>query len=213
MLEHFIEVFSLLIVIIDPPGLLPVFLGLTQNKSLSEQRKIALKSCLVGFTVLITFTLSGDFILDKLGISEPAFRIAGALLMLLTAIDMVMAHHFGVSHPTAAEEAEAHNRPDISVFPLGMPLIAGPGGMASVILLMRKVEGQHWLELNVVAALCLVMVLTYLTLWFATPLSRFLGTTGANVLTRIFGIILAALAIQFIINGINDLMVVPFMKS
>jgi multiple antibiotic resistance protein len=213
MLEHFLEVLSILFVIIDPPGLIPVFLGLTQHQSLAYKRLIAFKACAVAFIVLMIFTFLGDVILDKLRISEPAFRIAGGLLLLLTSIDMVVAHHLGFSAPTADEEAEARNRSDISVFPLGIPLIAGPGGMVSVIMLMRKIEGNHWLELNIVVAISLVIIVTYLCLLFATPISRLIGTTGANVLTRIFGIILAALAIQFIINGFNDLMVVPFFKD
>ncbi len=213
MLEYFLEVFSVLFVIIDPPGIVPIFLGLAQNKPLTERHKIALKSCGVAFAVLIMFTVLGDFILDKLGISEPAFRIAGAILLLLTAIDMVMAHQLGFSSQTVAEKAETRDRNDVSVFPLAIPLIAGPGGMVSVIVLMRKIEGDHFKEMTIIAALTAVIIITYLSLRFADPIGRLLGTTGANVLTRIFGIILSALAIQFIINGINDLMLTPFMKT
>lgn len=212
-MQHFIEVFSILFVIIDPPGIMPIFLGLTGNKSSAAKRKIALKACSVAFIILLIFATCGDFILNKLHISEPAFRIAGGILLLLTAIDMVTAHHFGFSaSTTTAEDAEAHHKNDISIFPLAIPLIAGPGGMVSVIMLMRKVEGQTLLQFNTIMGLIFTLIVMYIFLIFSQQISRLIGITGANVLTRIFGIILAALAVQFIAIGLNDMMLIPFLK-
>ena len=212
-MHYFIEVFSILFVIIDPPGIMPIFLGLTGNKSTLAKRKIALKACSVALVILLIFATCGDFILDQLHITEPAFRIAGGILLLLTAIDMVTVRHFGFSAATTdAEDDEAHHKNDISIFPLAIPLIAGPGGMVSVIMVMRKVEGHKLLQFNVIIGLVFTLIVMYLFLIFSQPISRLIGITGANVLTRIFGIILAALAVQFISIGINDMMLVPFLK-
>ena len=213
IIDCFMTAFSVLIFIIDPPGLIPIYLGLTQRYTLSKKRKIALKAAVIGFSVLLLFAILGDFILDRLNISGPAFRIAGGILLLLTAIDMVVAHHLGFNVETSEPATDSQPKHDVAVFPLGIPLIAGPGSIVSIVMLMRQVDTHRLLEISIIAALLSVVVITYLFLLFSTSISRLIGTTGANVLTRIFGIILAALAIQYIINGINDLLLVPLFKS
>lgn len=203
MIEFLSGAFITLFVIIDPIGVVPVFVALTKGDSEEQKRAIALRATIISAIVLMTFAFIGDFILDTLKISEPSFRIAGGVLLLLTAIDMVVAKHSGISSATVAEQEEAKQRQDISVFPLAIPLIAGPGGLVSIVILMREVEKSFLTQLSLMGVLMVVVALTYICLVLSGAISRFLGVTGANVLGRVFGIILAALAIQFVIDGLK----------
>ena len=213
-LSYFTEVFSLLFVIIDPPGIIPIFLALTHDKSYAFKRRVALRACLVALIILVIFGMCGDFILDQLHISEPAFRIAGGILLLLTAIDMVTAHHLGFSTAINSDDQDSiQQKNDISIFPLAIPLIAGPGSMVSIIILMRKAEYDYSSQFTIFLSLTATLAVMYLFLISSTRISHLIGTTGANVLTRIFGIILAAIAVQFITVGINDMMIIPFLKT
>jgi multiple antibiotic resistance protein len=161
---------------------------------------------MIATILLLTFAFIGDKLLDTMGISEPAFRIAGGFLLLLAAIEMVIAKTSGIRSTTGDEQAEAAQREDISVFPLAIPLIAGPGGMTSVVVLMRQAEGISFLaEIGVIIILIVVLLITYLSLLVSDRIVKILGVTGTNVLTRVFGIILAALAIQNIIIGVTSI--------
>jgi multiple antibiotic resistance protein len=195
--------FITLLVIVDPFAVLPVFINLMANESKSDRIKTARKATLIATFLVLIFAFLGDKLLDVMGISEPAFRIAGGFLLLLVAIDMVVAANDGIRQPTGDETREATKRQDVSVFPLAIPLIAGPGALVSVVVLMRQAEthGSAW-QVSVIIIVAIVMAITYLTLRMSSQLMRILGVTGANVLTRVFGIILASLAVQNIINGI-----------
>lgn len=197
------QAFVTLIVVIDPFAVVPMFVSLTRNDSLVNKRKTALKATIIATILLLSFAFVGDKLLDALSISEPAFRIAGGFLLLLAAIEMVVARASGMRSTTGDEKEEATHRDDISVFPLAIPLIAGPGALTCVVVLMRQAE-----EISLMASLCVVLILicvllfNYLCLLVSDPVMKVFGITGTNVMTRVFGIILAALAVQNIINGI-----------
>lgn len=197
------QAFVTLFVIIDPIAILPMFIALTRNETVSYKRRTALKASVIATILLLIFAFVGDKLLDAMGISEPAFRIAGGFLLLLAAIEMVVAKTSGIRSTTGDETAEAAHRGDISVFPLAIPLLAGPGGMTSIVVLMRQAEGMGFLaELGVIIILIVILLIAYLSLLLSDRIVKILGVTGTNVLTRVFGIILAALAVQNIINGI-----------
>lgn len=193
-----------LFVIIDPFAVVPMFVSLTRNDTIASKRKTASKSTFIAAILLLSFAFLGDKLLDAMSISEPAFRIAGGFLLLLAAIEMVVARASGIRTTTGDEAEEAAHRDDISVFPLAIPLIAGPGALTSIVVLMRQAEVMgRTAEVGVVLVLIGVLLFTYFSLLIGDRLMKILGVTGTNVLTRVFGIILAALAVQNMINGIT----------
>lgn len=187
---------------IGPADLAVVFLALTRDTSAPERRRFALRGVLIGGLILLFFALFGDPILALFGISLPALRTAGGVLLLLIAIDMVFARSSGGTSTTTEEDIEARERADISVFPLATPLIAGPGAISAVILLIAGTEGDYLKDAAVVAGLLAILLLTYVMLRLAIPIQRLLGLTGAHVVSRIVGVLLSALAVQFIFDGI-----------
>lgn len=205
MQEFLWQAFVTLFVIIDPFAVIPVFVALTLTSTTEKKRHIALKSSIIATILLLSFAFIGDTLLDAMDISEPAFRIAGGFLLLLAAVDMVVANSSGGFHSTTKDEAEeTSHRDDISVFPLAIPLIAGPGALTSVVVLMRQAEAMsHTAEVGVILILILILAITYASLLIGDRVMKVLGVTGTNVLTRVFGIILAALAVQNMINGIK----------
>jgi multiple antibiotic resistance protein len=195
--------FVTLLVIIDPFAVVPMFVSLTRNETTAYKRRTALKATVIATVLLLIFAFVGDKLLDAMSISEPAFRIAGGFLLLLAAIEMVVAKPSGIRSTTGDETEEAIHRDDISVFPLAIPLIAGPGALTSVVVLMRQAEQISFMtSAGVIGLLILVLLITYVSLLVGDRLMNILGVTGTNVLTRVFGIILAALATQSMINGI-----------
>ena len=192
-----------LLVTIDPIGVAPMFAGLTSAHTPAERRRMALRGVSIAAGVLVGFALIGEFLLGALGIELAAFRIAGGVLLLLLSIDMVMVRHSGLRTTTESEERESGQRADISVFPLAIPLVAGPGAMTSVVLLMSAAQGDFAFGALVIGELVFVLVLTLLALLGAGQVMRCLGITGVNVVTRVSGLLLAALAIQFVIDGVR----------
>jgi multiple antibiotic resistance protein len=188
-----------LFVVIDPVGLVPVFLSLASARSASAQAGIARRAVLVAGTVLLSFAVAGGPVLAYLGISFSALRIAGGILLFRIAVDMVFAQF---RRETPEEEAEARAKEDISVFPLAIPLIAGPGALASILILGSEARGEPSLFALVLAAAAAVLLVAYLFLRVATRLGRLLGQTGINVVTRVLGLILAALAVQYVADGL-----------
>ena len=203
MLTTIFESFIILFVVIDPIGLAPMFAALTYGDSEAYKRRMALKGTALAALVLFVFMLAGSGLLKALGISLPAFRIAGGILLFLLAIDMVFARHSGLRSTTASEQQEAEQKKDIAVFPLAIPLIAGPGAITTLLLMTGP--GQDSIaRLALVSAVLLgVLLLTLMSLLFAGRLMAWLGETGANVVTRVLGIVLAALAMQFVLDGMN----------
>lgn len=202
MFEILFNTFLILFVVIDPVGLAPIFAGLTHGESADYRRRMAFKGTALAAVVLVVFTLLGDRLLGVLGIGLPAFRIAGGVLLFLLAIDMVFARHSGVRAPTQREQVEAESRKDISVFPLAIPLIAGPGAITTVLLTASGGRASATMIAAVLIMLGVVLALTLLSLLLSTRIMKLLGETGTNVVGRVFGIVLAALAVQYILDGL-----------
>jgi multiple antibiotic resistance protein len=194
--------FVTLFVIIDPIALVPLFIPLTQGMDARQRRRIALRACLVATGVLTVFGLVGDGLLTLIGISIPAFRIAGGILLFLTALDMLFERRTRRREDKTQPDTTQHHD-DPSVFPLAIPLIAGPGAIASMILLIGQGGGGWQATLAVHAVMIAVMGLAFVMFLLASPMERALGRTGTLVVTRLLGMLLAALAVQFIIDGIK----------
>ncbi|WP_145103172.1 MarC family protein [Cereibacter sediminicola] len=191
--------FATLFVVVDPLGLVPLFIALTPGMTREQRRAIGLRACFVAVGILTTFGLLGEAVLGFIGISMPAFRIAGGILLFLTALDMLFERRTQRREGQTAAEPHDH---DPSVFPLAIPLIAGPGAIASMILLVGAADG--WQGVLAVHLVMLVTVASAFVLFLvAGPLERLLGRTGTLVITRLLGMLLAALSVQFVIDGIR----------
>jgi multiple antibiotic resistance protein len=202
MIEQLIKFFVVFFVVVDPISLMPLFAGLTEGAAGPYAKKMACKGALIALSICVLFALGGAKFLDIMGISLSAFRIAGGTLLFLIALEMVFGRTSGTKS-TNDEEKEAKTREDISVFPLAFPFIAGPGALATILLTAGELRSSPLLFAGFLAVVTLVMVLCWV-LMLATPqLMRVLGVTGASVMSRLSGVILAALAVQFIIDGIR----------
>lgn len=200
-LENLINLFVVLFVVIDPIGLAPIFGALTRGGSVTYRRQMAVKAILLASGILFLFAFAGDWLLQALGISVPAFRIAGGLLLFLVAIDMVFARQSGLRSTTVREQEEARFKEDISVFPLAFPLLAGPGSLTTVLLYVGETSGDTLAFWALLGVLAFVLGLAFIALMLAGRLMALLGETGANVVDRLLGVILSALAVQFVIEG------------
>lgn len=201
MTELFISALATLFVVIDPPGCAPIYSSLTAGASAQQRRSMAIRSVLVAAAVLLFFAFLGKGMLAALGISLDAFRIAGGILLFLIASEMVFEKRTERRN-SRAQEVASKEIEDVSVFPMAIPMLAGPGSIASVMLLTSQANG--WAERSVVlAALGIVLALTLLALLTAGPLMRLLGEKIEAMITRLLGVILAALAAQYVIDGIR----------
>jgi multiple antibiotic resistance protein len=197
----FVSAFVTLLVVIDPPGCAPIFASVTAGTTAQHRRAMALRSVAIASGILIFFALLGEDLLSALGISLSAFRIAGGIMLFLIAIDMVFEKRTE-RRENRAEEVVASEPEDISVFPMAIPMIAGPGSIASIMLLMARSEGLV-ASLVVLGALAATLILTLLCLLLAGPLMRLLGHRMEAMITRLLGVLLAALAAQFVIDGLQ----------
>lgn len=200
MFEFVFNAFVTLLVVVDPLGLAPIFAALTRGFSERQKRESAIRGTVLGAVILLVFALVGNALLGALGIGLPAFRIAGGILLFLLALDMIFARPSGMRSSTVREQEEESYQHDISVFPLAIPLVAGPGGITTVLLYTGGGPTQLALFLVV---LLVVLLLTLICLLLAPRVMRLFGETGANVLSRVLGVLLAALAVQFVIDGIR----------
>lgn len=198
MLDILVPAFVTLFVIIDPIGLAPLFIALTHGMTPDERERVGRRALILSFVLLAAFGVFGERLLTAIGISLPAFRISGGLLLFLTALDMLFERR------TDRRERKAGEAPsDPSVFPLAMPLIAGPGALTTMILLTsRHSDPASLVGINLV--MLAVLLLTYLAFRLSRVFARALGHTGILVLTRLFGILLAALSVQFVLDGLRD---------
>jgi len=201
-LPALIAAFTTLFIIIDPPGLAPLFVALTQGMTIAQRRTIALRACIIAGALMLAFLFIGEALLGFVGISMPAFRIAGGILLFLTALEMLFQKRQARREDNAAEGAAEHHD-DPSVFPLALPLIVGPGAITTIILLAGQAKSA--IDFAAIAGVMFtVLMLVFAALMVAIPLDRILGKTGINILTRLLGMLLAALAIQFILDGIGQ---------
>lgn len=202
LFETALVAFTTFFATIMPFDIAALFAALTPRNTGRERRRMALKGTVIAAVILLFFVLLGDKVFGVFGITMPALRTAGGILLLLIAIDMVFARHSGGTTTTSDENAEARASDDISVFPLATPLIAGPGTIGAATLMSTKAEGDALQIGAVIAALFAVLVLTLISMLMATQLQRLLGVTGLQVISRVIGVILSALAVQFIFDGI-----------
>ena len=201
-LDLLINAFVTLLVVVDPVSLVPIFGALTQGETEAERRRIAFRGVAIAAAVLVIFTLVGNALLSVLGISLSAFRIAGGVLLFFLAIDMVLVRDSGLRSTTVREQAEAAQRQDISVFPLAIPLIGGPGAITTMLLLNGR-SSDLWVTFALLGVLMLVLALSLLSLLLTGRLMRLIGVTGSGVVSRVLGVLLAALAVQFIVDGLS----------
>ena len=203
MIELFGSALVTFLVIIDPPGCAPIFASLTRGASSADRRAMAFRSSLIAWVILMFFALLGRPMLHALGISLASFRLAGGIMLFFIAMDMVFERRTERRSKRAEEIERTPEVEDISVFPMAMPMIAGPGSIASAMLWVSRAEEPVYVVI-VLAAITTVMLLTLITLLAAGPLMRLIGDKVESAITRILGVILAALAAQFVIDGLKQ---------
>jgi multiple antibiotic resistance protein len=203
MLNLFVSAFITLFVVIDPPGCAPIYAGLTSGATPAQARAMAIRACLIAGAILLLFATFGESLLGALHIELDSFRIAGGLMLFLIALDMVFEKRTQRREQRAEQVRATPEVEDVSVFPMAMPMIAGPGAIASVMLLEGGAKGAQG-SLIVLAALLSVMVLTVLALLAARPLMKMVGAGVEAVVTRLLGVLLAALAAQYVIDGLRS---------
>jgi multiple antibiotic resistance protein len=202
MVESAIIAFTTFFATVAPMDVAAIYATLTAKATAARRREMAAKAILVAAGILLLMALFGNEALRLLGVTLPALRIAGGILLFLIGLDMVFALHTGGVSTTEAESQEAARREDISVFPMATPLIAGPGAIGAVVLQMAGSTGDAVQQAVIVSMLLLVLVVTWALMLIAGSVSRLLGVTGLNVVQRVMGILLCALAVQYVIDGI-----------
>jgi len=203
MTDELLKFFVLFFVIVEPVTLVPLFAAMTEGEDEAFRRKMALKAVCIAGGVLLLFAVGGAAFLKVMGISIDAFRIAGGIMLFLIALEMVFARESG-TRTTSEEKDEGRKRKDVSVFPLAFPFIAGPGALAIVLLTFGASRGDLWLSVGLFGVVMAVLAITYLFMRLTPLVMRVMGVTGGNVVNRLSGVVLAALAVQFIITGITN---------
>jgi len=208
--QYFAVSLSSLLFLVDPVATVPAFLAMTEGHSEAHRKRMAKRAAATAFLVLAGFGLTGAKVFALLGITMPAFRIAGGLILLLVGIDMVQARRPATNEAPGEAEEGAHKE-DVGIIPLGMPMLAGPGAISAVMVMIGPAP-QWWQGASIALALLTTCVVTYLVLRAASPVRRFLGATGIHVMTRLMGMLLMALAVQFIAGGLTELGFAPRAK-
>jgi multiple antibiotic resistance protein len=203
MLEYFLTSFTTFFATIGPVEAAVLFATLTPKMAGAERAAIAMRATLIASLLLLVFTLLGRPLLDELGVSIAALQTTGGIILLILALDMIFAKPTSAFKLTKPEDEEAQTKDDIAVFPLATPLLAGPGAMSAGILLAANAEGNAWALATTVGALGVVMVLTLGLLLLSHQLNRMIGITAQRVLMRVFGILLGAIAVQALFNGLG----------
>jgi multiple antibiotic resistance protein len=201
-LTYFVSALVTLIVVVDPVGLVPTFLAVTHGSSQEERRGIALRACLIAGGILAGTALLGNWLLNVLSITIPAFRIAGGLLLFSVAYEMVLGIRIG-RQSKQAEDAIEERVTDVAAFPLAIPLMAGPGAITATLLLAGQARTEPLLLAALLGTVVLAVAACLVAFFVATGIDRLLGITGNVVLSRLLGVLLAALAVQFIIDGVR----------
>ena len=200
-MAFFLASLATIVSVVDPVGIAPLFLALTPDILPSQRARVIRRAIIVASVVLFAFAAGGRTLLGSLGITVPAFSIAGGILLLLIAVDMLFARQ-SRTRETPEEAAEALKSSDVSVFPLAIPILSGPGAIATVVLYMSQAGTDVWKVIAVLAAILLSLVASYVSMHLSSLLLRVLGETGVHVVGRVMGILLAALAVQFVLNGV-----------
>ncbi len=202
MAEQLFKFFVVFFVVVEPISLIPLFAGLTAGATPRYQRHMAGKATAIALAICVLFALVGAKFLEVMGIALSSFRIAGGSLLFLISLEMVFARASG-TRTTTPEHEEALKREDISVFPLAFPFMAGPGALATILLSAGEIRGKPVLFIGFLGVVTLVLIICWCLMLAAPRLMNVLGVTGANVMSRLSGVVLAALAVQFIVDGIR----------
>jgi multiple antibiotic resistance protein len=202
MIAQLLKFFIVFLVVVEPISLIPAFIGLTDDATETQRRHMARRAVLISAIILTMFAIGGGPFLHLMNVSLESFRIFGGLLLFLIALEMVFARPSG-TRSTSQEEIECKQRHDISVFPLAFPFIAGPGALATILLAFGPTAGNPLLFLGLLLCVVLVLLLTLGVLYISTPAMRVLGVTGTNVINRLSGVLLGALAVQFVVDGVR----------
>ena len=193
--------FITLLVVVDPPGVVPIFVGLTKSETPTRRRKILLRAVVIAFGVALFFLLAGRAVLTYLGVTVQAFSISGGVLLFLTALPMLFGHRGGLQAPEHEERNVVSD--DISVFPLAIPLLSGPGAIATIILLTAQTGGDVRKLIAAAVAIAVVFIVSFIALYLGARLIAAVGEGSVHIATRVMGIVLAALAVQYVLNGIS----------
>jgi multiple antibiotic resistance protein len=193
--------FITLLVVVDPPGVVPIFVGLTKSETPTRRRKILLRAVVIAFGVALFFLLAGRAVLSYLGVTVQAFSISGGVLLFLTALPMLFGHRGGLQAPEHEERDVVSD--DISVFPLAIPLLSGPGAIATIILLTSQTGGDVRKLIAAAVAIAVVFIVSFIALYLGARLIAAVGEGSVHIATRVMGIVLAALAVQYVLNGIS----------
>lgn len=204
MIAFALAAFSAIFSVVDPFGVVPVYIAMTADDSAEHKRRTALRASVTMACALIVFAAVGAYVLKFFGISIGAFRVAGGVLLFLLAVDMLRAQP-SRQRSTPEEEREGREKLDISVFPLAIPMLSGPGSFATVMVLISR-AANVWEQLLVGAAIVVTGVITFFILIFSSAAAKRLGKTGINVLHRVMGLLLAAIAVQFVVDGCRDVL-------
>ncbi len=210
MLDFTFTAFTSVLFLVDPPGTVPSFLALTASYTPARRRRTALVACVTATLTLAAFALVGTYLFRYLGLTLAAFQIAGGLILFLVSLDMIRAER--KTQENAAELAEGATAGDVAVAPLAIPLLAGPAALSTVAVLMSRADSWDKV-VSVFAAIGLTGGVAYLTLLLANPIQRRLGTTGIHVLGRVLGLVLAGIAVQFVLDGLAAGNLIPAVRG
>ena len=193
--------FVTLLLVVDPPGVVPTFVALTKGMQPSRRRAILTRAVVIAFGVALFFLLAGRAVLSYLGVTVQAFSISGGILLFVAALPMLFGHRGGLQAPEAKESGSVGE--DISVFPLAIPLLSGPGAIATILLMTSQTAGDPRKVVAAIVAIALVFVVAFLSLYLGARMIALVGEGGVHIATRVMGIILAALAVQYVLNGMT----------
>jgi len=202
MIEQLLKFFVTFLVVVEPVGVIPIFIAMTEGVAESERRRMARRGVIIAGCIFLLFAFGGGQFLRLLNISIDAFRIFGGLLLLLIALEMVFAWQSG-SRSSRPEVEESKKKTDISVFPLAFPFIAGPGSLTTILLAFGPATDDPLLFGGLLLCVALALLVALLTLYLVAPINRVMGVTGSQVLNRLFGVVLGALAVQYVLDGLR----------
>lgn len=196
--------FVTLLVVVDPPGVVPIYVALTKDEQPARRRAILIRAVLIAFGVAVFFLIAGRAVLSYLGVTVHAFSISGGILLFVAAMPMLFGQRGGLQSPEPNErDTMATGGQDISVFPLAMPMLCGPGAIATILLLTSQAEGSVQKLLTIGVAIAAVFLVAFITLYLGARLIALVGEGGVHIATRVMGIVLAALAVQYVLNGVT----------
>ena len=201
LLRFSLAAFITLLVVVDPPGVVPIYVALTKDEEPRRRRAILIRAVLIALGVALFFLVAGPLVLSYLGVTVHAFSISGGILLFVAAMPMLFGQRGGLQAPEPKEKGSVGQ--DISVFPLAMPLLSGPGTIATILLLTAQANGSMARLIAVGTAIAIVFLVSFISLWLGSRLIRLLGEGGVHIATRVMGIVLAALAIQYVLNGVT----------